>query len=135
VSQQARGWVVRLFSSSAPSPWVAVPVGFALAVLVTAAFDGHRSLVPFALYVVAMTIACFITSRSVVGGEILGLSLLAMVFGIGAVGFAVTTVTVLGNGGTGTTVLFLILVAATTSNAVIAGYFVSLIVKFLQRIR
>jgi hypothetical protein len=135
VSQRARGWAVRLVSSSTPSPWVAVPVGFALAVLVTAAFDGHRSLVPFALYGVAMTIACLITSRSFVGGEILGLSLLAMLFGTGAVVFAVTTVSVLGDGGPGTTVLFLILVAATTSNSVIAGYFVSLIVKFRRRIR
>jgi hypothetical protein len=81
VLQRIRGLLSGLVADP-PSAWLAVPVGFTLSVLAIAAFGGDRSLVPFASYVLAVTIAGVVASRSVVAAEDLMLLLLmALLFG------------------------------------------------------
>jgi hypothetical protein len=110
-------------------------LGFSLAVLVSAAFDGDRSLVPFAVYVLAVTIIGVVTTRSVVAAENVGLSLLALFFGATALVFVAAAVREVVHNGRSSIVLVVLLLAGATSMAVFCGFFVSLIVKFQRQMR
>ncbi len=118
-----------------PSAWLALPVGFSLSVLIVAAFGGDGSLVPFALYVLVVTVVGTVGMRNAVVGENIGLSLLALVPGALALAFVLFAVQEVARAGPPSVVLLAILLAAATSNGVICGYYVSLIVTFERQMR
>jgi hypothetical protein len=124
--------VVRGLITDPPSAWLAVPFGCSVAALGAGLFGHDQSLVPFALYVLAVTVVGTMAMRSPVVGENMGLSLLALVFGGLSLEFLVFAVQGARASRRGWPFLVIILAAA-AALAVACGLCISGIVVFHRR--
>jgi hypothetical protein len=134
VSERTGGPLGRLVADP-PSPWLAVPVGFSLAVLVAALFGEERTLAPFAAYVLAVTVMGVVGLRSVVAGTNIELSLLALVCGAAPVGFMLGAVQEVRRDGRPSSTLLIMLFVAAMLPTVLCWYLVRLIVLLRRRMK